>query len=142
MPVEYFIRYKGLCYDVGTRLRFRDYFHGYYWGIEEGVIEKFVGNTVFIRGNNSKVFSLPTTHGLIDFDQTIIEIIEPVYYTTEYASDNDRDCPSSWDIEISWIWYIIIMVIGLIFKDALMIWIFATAVFFLWKNGYLNGGKK
>jgi hypothetical protein len=34
------------------------------------------------------------------------------------------------------------MVVGTIFKDRLMIWVFASAVFFLWKNGFLNGGNK
>ena len=142
MPVEYFIRYKGLFYDVGTRLRFKAYSYGYYWGIKEGEVEKFIGTTAFIRGDDGVLYEYSTTKWLVNFDKVIIEIIEPVYYDMERATNNNHNYPSSWDAEIGWIWYIIIMVVGSIFKARLMIWIFATAYFFLWKSGFLKGGKK
>lgn len=142
MPVEYFIRYQGLCYDVGTRLRFKNYSYGYYCGIEEGVIEKFVEATVFIRGYNGKLYNISTTRGEAYFDKIITEIIEPVYYIPEYTTKNNCKCPSPWDVEMGWIWYIIVMIFGAIFKERLMVWMLATAYFFLWKNGFLNGGKE
>ena len=142
MPVEYFIRYKGLFYDVGTRLKFKAYSYGYYWGIKEGVIEKFINTTVFIRGDDGVLYEYSTTKGLVDFNNIIIEIIDPVYYEIEDVVNNNRNYPSSWDVEIGWIWYIIIMIVGSIFKARLIIWIFTTAYFFLWNNGFLKGGKK
>ena len=142
MPVEYFIRYKGLLYDVGTRLKFKAYSYGYYWGEKEGVIEKFIGSTVFIKGDDGILYEYSTTKYLVDFDKVIIEIIEPIYYTLEKSSVADRDCPPSWDIEIGWIWYVILMVVGAIFKARIIIWVFVSAYFFLWKNGFINGGRK
>lgn len=142
MPVEYFIRYKGLFYDVGTRLKFKAYSYGYYCGIKEGVIEKFINTTAFIRGDDGVLYEYSTTKWLVDFDKVIIEIIEPVYYAPEeISSTNNQSRPTPWDVEIGWIWYVLIMVVGAIFKDRLLIWLLATTVFFLWKNGKL-GGKK
>lgn len=138
MPVEYFIRYKGKCYDVGTRLRFKAISHNYYFGIKEGVIEKFINTTAFIRADDGVLYEYSTTKYLVDFDKVIIEIINPVYYVPEITTKNNRECPPPWDVEIGWIWYIIIMVVGTIFNDRLMIWVVATAIFFLWKTGILR----
>ena len=142
MPVEYFIRYKGNCYDVGTRLKFHARLYGFDCGIKDGIIERFINNSVFIRSSDGEMYTYSTTKYLVDFDKIIIEIIEPVYYVEQYTNDNNRTYPQSWETEIAWIWYVVIMVVGVIFNARLLIWGFATAVFFLWKNGFLNGGKK
>lgn len=139
MPVEFFIRYKELCYDVGTRLRFKVSLYG---GVKEGVIDRFINNHVIIRCDDGELYSFCTTRNLVNFDKEIVEIIDPVYYTPNYIFGQNRKRPPSWDLEIGWIWYIIIMVVGAIFKDRLMIWVCATVYFFLWKNGVINGGKK
>ena len=139
MPVEYFIRHKGLFYDVGTRLKFKACSYGIYWGIKEGVIEKFINSTVFIRADDGELYQYSTTKYLVDFDDLIVEIITPVYYDiSKLVPIDNRECPAPWDVEIGWIWYIIIMVLGAIFKDRLLIWGTATAFFFLWKNGFMN----
>ena len=135
MPVEYFVRYKGKCYDVGTRLKFRPGI-----GIDplEGTIE-WVGRHIFyirlIDGGGrqlSKMYSL---------DNTIIEIIEPVYYEEEPKETNNRVYPSMGDVDVGWVWYILIMVVGVIFNARILIWIVATVVFFSWKNGLLKEKK-
>ena len=134
MPVEEFIIYKSKYYGIGTRLKFRNIF------IYEGVIERFINNTVYIRGDNGILydFGILTTK----FDDIIIEIIKPVYYIpSESTRSDNRNCPASWDVGIGWIWYIIIMIVGAIFNDRFLIWIMTTIIFFLWKNGKL-GGKK
>jgi hypothetical protein len=137
MPVEYFIRYKGLCYDVGTKLKINRY------GIKEGEIEEFIGGTAYIRFTDGSLVGYSTMPNMIDFDKLIIEIIKPVYWIPEeHTPADNRNRPAPWDVELGWIWYIIIMVVGAIFKDRLLIWFFTTAIFFLWKNGFLNGGKK
>lgn len=78
-------------------------------------------------------------------NQYIVEILEPVYADlSEYLPDgsNNKSCPPDHEVEIGWIWYILIMLFGLLFKDWLMIWVLASGIFFLWKRGFLNGGKK
>ena len=140
MPVEYFLRYKGQCYDVGTRLRFKIVSFG---SPEEGTIEWFSHNKVCIRLTDGSQHLLSTMWPL---DNTIVEIIEPVYYeepTVEYKRGlKGGVCPPEDDVFVGWVWYIVIMLVGIIFKDRFTIWVVATAVFFLWKNGFLNGGKK
>ena len=137
MPVEYFLRYKGQCYDVGTRLKFRPVASG---SIVEGTIEWISHNHIYIRLADGGGRQLSKMFGL---DNTITEIIEPVYYV-EPPKQKTRGgpLPSEGDLFVGWVWYIVIMLVGLIFKGRLMIWVFASVIFFLWKNGFLNGGKK
>ncbi len=134
MPIENFLRFEGKCYDVGTRLKFRNNFE------YNGIIEKFINNTIYIRGENGILYDFCMI--LPDFEYIIIEIIEPVYYIPkEDTTSDNRTRPAPWDVEIGWIWYIIVMVVGTIFNDRLLIWIVATAIFFLWKSGRLGGQK-
>ena len=142
MPVEYFIRFQGKCYDVGTKLRFRT--QSASWAsILEGKIEWISHNVFYIRLTDGGGWQLSKTFGL---ENTIVEIIEPVYYKeppVEYVRGlRGGACPPEDEIFVSWVWYILIMVVGVIFKDRLMIWVFVSAVFFLWKNGFFNGGSK
>lgn len=137
MPVERFLRYQGNCYDVGTRLRFRTSV----WDKgKEGVIEWFSHNSMYIRLTDGRGWEI---HTIWPLDNVIIEILEPVYY-----KEPPKECtrggprPPENEIFLGWVWYIVIMLIGVIFNDRWLIWIFATVIFFLWKNGYLNGGKK
>lgn len=71
----------------------------------------------------------------------ITEIVEPVYArnTIIDTTTSDKYRPAPWDVEIGWIWYIIIMVVGTIFNCRWLIWIFATVIFFGWKYGFLGG---
>ena len=129
--VEYFLRYKGQCYDVGTKLKF-----SFYGTIQEGVIEWFSHNHLYIRlidGSGlllSKVWSL---------DNTIIEIIEPVQYVElPQKAVKGGASPSYDDAFYGGIFYVIVMVVGVIFEARWLIWISATVIFFLWKNGFFN----
>lgn len=142
MPVEQFIRYKGLFYDVGTRLKFKAISYNYYCGIKEGVIEKFINSTVFIRADDGKLYEYSTIRHSVDFDKLIIEIITPVYCAPEkLVPTKNNNAPAPWDVEIGWIWYIIIMVVGTIFQDRILIWLVATVIFLAWKSGKLGGNK-
>ena len=139
MPVENFIRFQGMCYDVGTRLKFRTRV----WGLLSsepytGTIEKFDKTTCFIRGDDGNLYTISTMRQSPTCDnEYIVQIITSVYYVLK-ASKPTRRCPSSWNVEAGWIWYIIIMAVGTIFKARLILWIFATAFFFLWKNGLMS----
>ena len=75
----------------------------------------------------------------------VVEIVRPIYPPPEelvVELADTRNKPPEWDVQVGWIWYIVVMVVAMIFKNCLAIWVFATIVFFLWKNGFLNGGKK
>lgn len=142
MPVEYFIRFQGKCYDVGTRLKFRIRV-GVFLSSEPytGVIEKFDKTTCFIRGDDGNLYTISTMIQSPTCDnEYIVQIITPVYYKEEpkQIPTNNRNYPSEDSIFIGWILYILIMVVGTIFNERLMIWIFATAYFFLWKNGFMG----
>lgn len=139
MPVEYFIRFQGKCYDVGTRLRFRIGIRSF-GNIADGRIEWISHNVFYIRLTDGTGWQLSHRQSL---ENTIVEIIEPVYYKeppVEYVRGlrGGGPLPSEDSIFVGWVWYIVIMAVGTIFKDRLMIWVFASAVFFLWKNGFLN----
>lgn len=146
MPVENFLKYKGECYDVGTVLKFRVRGMMHFATLQPkiGIIEKFEENTCFIKDDFSRIYTIPTiSQSQINDNEYIIEIIEPVYYNPpeQIQLVNNRNVPPAWDVEIGWIWYIIIMIVGTIFNDRLLIWIVASVVFFLWKAGKI-GGKK
>lgn len=145
MPVEFFIRYKGALYDIGTILKIH-----YCNNVIEGTIEDFYGSKVYIRDSNGYLheFSTIRNHGTNDyafcnFDKMIVEIVKPVYYTGPISGENSnkRNCPPDWEIEMGWIYYILAMVVGTLFHSRWVIYIFATIIFFAWKNGFLNNNK-
>lgn len=132
MPVEYFVRYQGKCYDVGTRLKYKTG-EGLFEIIYEGTIEWISHNHIYIRLVDGTGMMLSKIHGL---DKTIIEIIHPVYYEEPLKKPvRGGTIPSYNDMFIGWVWYIVIMLVGVIFNDRWLIWIFATIIFFTWKNG-------
>jgi hypothetical protein len=146
MPVEYFIRFQGKCYDVGTRIRFCLIKIGPFVEQFDGTIMWISHNHFGVRLSDGREISMSKTRPLENY---IVEILYPIYYEEpkmEYVRGlrlrGGGACPPEGEIFIGWIWYISIMVVGSIFKDALLIWVFASAVFFLWKNGFLNGGNK
>ena len=137
MPVEYFVRYKGKCYDVGTRLKYKTdkWCDGF-----EGTIEWISHNVFYVRLIDGSGRQLSKMYSL---DNIIVEIIEPVYYEEPPKKNVRRGVyPSENDIFVGWVWYILIMVVGTIFNARLLIWIVATAVFFSWKNGFLKGDNE
>lgn len=142
MPVEYFIRFQGKCYDVGTRLRFYMIRTSFSTPVE-GTIMWISHNHFGVRLVDGTEYPVSKTQSL---EQKIVEIIYPVYYEeppVKYVRGlrGGGPLPSEDSIFVGWVWYIVIMAVGTIFKDRLMIWVFASAVFFLWKNGFLNGRK-
>lgn len=145
--------FQGKYYDVGTKVKF---IRKYQWNsVTEGTIIWIEPNSITIKTYNDINYNIFVS----DVDRMIKEIIEPIYYTGSVqppiqpsASGTDvlykgveanknRNYPSEGDVEVGWIWYIIIMLVGAIFKDRWIIWVVATFYFFSWKNGFL-GGKK
>lgn len=144
MPVEYFVRYNGQCYDVGTRLRIRSSLQS--WApIYDGIIIAIDGYKFYVQTTDGHRLCISKEDPYRSVEKLIVEIIVPVYYTdkTAYLPTNDRMPPPEWDVAIGWVWYILIIAVGSIFKDRIGIWAMATAYFFLWKNGFFNRkGKK
>lgn len=129
--MEKYLKYKGKYYDVGTKVKIKTR----WYGIQEAT---FYGWGAWpFRGEK-----VSEQYYSFEIEKYIVEIVEPVEVVVESISTNDKSYPSAWDVEIGWMWYIIIMVVGLLFKDKWIIWICATAFFFLWKSGLLKGGKK
>lgn len=133
-----YLLYKGIYYDVGTKVKIKG-FHG----IQEAVFtgwQPYTGRSFQMKNMYKEEF-----RSSFGANQYIIEILEPVYADlSEYCpkDSNGRECPPDHEVEIGWVWYILIMLVGLLFKEALLIWFMATAIFLLWKKGFLNGGKK
>ena len=137
LATEY-LKYHNVYYDIGTKVKLRTPS-----GVKDAIFTgwRFDGKS-FKTIEYVNLWDTKYTYSRAnDF---IVEIIDPVYPNLEARSTpaNQRECPPSWEVEIGWIWYIIIMIVSSIFKERFMAWAFATAVFFLWKNGFLNGGKK
>ena len=134
-----YMKFKGEYYDVGTIAKIK--------GRYGPVLARFVGWRYGDRGCfeliDDEVFGLYDTYNRAGVMDYCLEIVVPVKPNLEQAETSansggfgvpSRDKPASWDIEVAWIWYIVIMAVAIIFKDRLMIWAFASAVFFLWKN--------
>jgi hypothetical protein len=132
----------GIWYDVGTRIKYRECTFYCLQEIKTGTVTKCDGNVIYVKpdGFSDREDKISKFSNLT----VIYEVVEPVYY--EFAKHSKvsggRDCPEPWEAEIPWIWYIVIMVVGAIFKDRWLIWIFASLVFLGWRLGFLRGGKK
>lgn len=140
-----YMKYKGEYYDVGTIAKIK--------GPYGPVLARFVGWRYGDRGCfelvDDKAFGLYDTYnraGVMDYCLEIVVPVKPNLQQAETPTDKyslpDREKPPSWDVDVAWIWYIVIMVVAAIFKDKWLIWGFTTLIFFGWKNGFLNGGKK
>ena len=130
---EHYLYYKGKYYDVGTKVLCKTKYNYTREGVITGINNKISINFKGIYETFNKEC----------IDDYIIQIIEPieVYPIEEITTTNNRVCPIGDDEFYGTIWYILVMIIGTIFQDRIGIWLFATIIFFLWKNGYLKGDK-
>lgn len=129
-----YLYYKGKYYDSGTKVKMKTKWNGI-------IVTTFLGNAKY-EGVHEVVNAVPS-------ENYIIEIIDPVYAPEQEgnvdAGENSKYNPRQGDIQIGWIWYIIVMLVGSIFNDRWLIWIAATVIFFIWKGGNhigKKGGKK
>lgn len=127
-----YLYYKGQYYDVGTVVKIQTRWDGikeatfYGWGAQGGFWRDGVTDSCH----------------WFETEKYIVEIVKPIYpKDLVEVTYSNYSCPPPWDVAIGWIWYIFIMVGGTIFNDRLLIWITATTIFFLWKNGKLGGSK-
>lgn len=125
-----YLMHNGKKYDVGTKVKIKTHWYG------EQVMTLRLGGVTGLELYNHNL-SIPIRTCTANL---IIEIVEPVEVQMPLNYSSGRTPPVVTDV--GWVWYIIIMFGGLFFNDRCMIWIFATVYFVLWKNGFLNGGKK
>ena len=135
-----YLKYHGQYYDIGTKVKIKI-------GPNQTTETIFLGWSVNRSGNGKSFeceYPYSERYHCSATEQYIVEIINPVYPLLKPITQQttNRNCPNSWDVEIAWVWYVLIMIVGAIFKDRWIIWIFGTLFFFAWKNGFLNGGTK
>lgn len=135
-----YMKYQGRYYDKGTKVKIK--------GPRGPVTATFVGWRYQGRGcfeaDGGSYFDLYDTYNFAAVNKFIEEIIEPVYPNLQpvTAQTDNRDKPPSWDVEVAWIWYIVIMFILTFFQARWLGWIATTVIFFGWKNGLFNNKKK
>lgn len=129
-----YLEYKGVYYDKGTVVKLKTH-------------QGKIATATFVGWYPQPGFRGDGVWGYYYSGQTeqyVLEIIKPVYPPdVVYVRESDtRELPPEGAIDLGWAWYIVIMLGGVFFRDRLLIWVGASAVFFLWKKGFLNGGKK
>ncbi len=126
--MSWYLYYKGVYYDVGTKVRIKDIY---------GKIEE----TTFVGNGNYEPYVCCRRYG--GPDNYILEIVEPVYYKETEVSETSKENifmstgSGSWsthdDVFHGFLLYIVIMAITVIFKERIGLWILETLIFFSWK---------
>ena len=140
-----YMKFNGEYYDVGTIAKIK--------GRYGPVVVRFCGwkyNDVgcfeLIDNGTFGLYDTYNRAGVMDYCLEIIVPVKPdlqsIEVTTNMICIPDREKPPSWDVDVAWIWYVVIMVVAVVFKERWLIWGFVTTIFFLWKNGFMNGGNK
>ena len=140
-----YMKFRGVYYDVGTICKIK--------GPRGPVTVRFTGwkqgrfndNFELIDASLSKSWVMYNSYDRVGVNDYCLEIIKPVYPPQEAVVKTPvggREKPPSWDVEVAWIWYIVIMAVTVIFKDRIGLWILESIVFFGWKEGIFKGGKK
>lgn len=141
-----YMKFNGEYYDVGTIAKIK--------GRYGPVLARFCGWKYGDRGCfeliKKDAYGLYDTYnraGVMDYCLEIVVPVRPNLQSTEISISGNgfgmpnRNKPPSWDVEVAWIWYIVIMFILLFFKARWIGWIAATLIFFGWKNGHFNKKK-
>lgn len=140
---NYFI-YKGVEYGIGTTVIFTDEVYQYVYNANA----RYQPHT-FVAGSNTgwKGFSwqddkIPRPKiycnniSTYNPDKDIKEIVTPVYAQRiswqQQAIKNMADGKVYADVFGGALLYIVIMIVGAIFVDRWLIWIFSTVVFIIW----------
>jgi hypothetical protein len=144
MSVKPYFEFKGVKYGIGTIVHIPRSLKLLNLPKEQLIVKaKFIGGAKFIFQDVQGYINLYEGSGHFSGNYAqYIKIIEPVYYEEQEPTKPQniflQTESGSWDaynqVCMGLVWYILIMVIGAIFQDRLMIWAFATIVFFVWKS--------
>lgn len=145
MKQNYFI-YNGKQYVSGTIIIVKDYDRAANCTYETEAVFLYhdLSRNVyaFKFKNKDCVYIYPE----LSFYNMLVSIAENKIDTNYIYSEFEKPA-KQWTLEremsidgllISWIWYIFIMMVGVIFKDRILIWIFASIVFFNYRNKKLK----
>jgi hypothetical protein len=138
---EYFI-YKGVTYGIGTKILLSDIGCQKHYVSQKHKDKPFA----FAFGYSGKyIFGWTDERGwkygrsdatIIDLEEDIKEIVEPIYVELvpwqQQALNNMINKTVSPDVFGGIFLYIVAMIVGAIFVDRLLIWVFATVVFVVW----------
>lgn len=141
---DYFI-YKNVMYGVGTKVLLNDSVHLRFYNTTRAKDRPYTFTCSFSDGynlfcsessNNPKEKWMCGQIQLRNYDEDIKTIIDPVYVELvpwqQKALDNMINKTVSPDIFGGVLLYAMAMIIGALFIDRLLIWVFATVIFICW----------
>ena len=140
MIENYFI-YNGIKYYSGTIIKIKRFgnakeavFLGYNKNINQYMVRFDADSTVFYRSDafNKDIVEITnqSNKSFIDWVQREDERLHPKLTARKEMSIDG--------MLLAWIWYIVIMLVAVIFNDRIGIWIFASMVFFSYRNKKLK----
>lgn len=137
--VGYF-EFQGVKYGIGTVVKIPSTLDLRWLPRDQIMVE-----TVFMGGCCFSFTNRPGSMTFYNFSgkyESYIEIIQPVYYEEPDPPKQPniffRTKSGTWDAHndvcVGFIWYVLVMLLAIIFKDCVGIWIVATIVYFSWKS--------
>lgn len=144
-PSKGYFFYKGVAYGAGTKVRLKSHVHiknfntdyikndiYVFYDSRQSGINMFRWCDTVSRPQHYKVHQI----NICNCDEDIEEIVEPIYPQIvswqEKAVNNMFDPGFVSDSFGGVLTFIIVMLVGTIFKERFMIWIIGTAIFSLW----------
>ena len=129
IDVPYF-EFNGRYFGVGTKVLLKDPFYG------TGRAE-FVGLNCILRPIYVGVepgFDYEISDVCANHRPRVLEIVEPVEVfpkinSTPYCT---QGYPSQGEVQMGWVWYIVIMLLLTIFEDRILGWCCTTFFFWMW----------
>lgn len=141
--MDYFT-YKGTIYGVGTKVILKDSVHYKFYNTNKSKDDLFEFTGNFTNGYNvfqkewynNKGKRVVSQIKIDNFDQDIERIVYPVYGQPapwyEKSFDNMVNKKVQPDIFGGCLTYVIVMIVGAIFINRWLIWIFSTMIFIGW----------
>ena len=137
---NYFV-YNGVKYYSGTIIKIKRFgttkeavFLGHNTDINQYMVRFDASNVVFYRSDafNKDIVEITnqSNGNFIDWTQSENERLHPKL-TMEREMSTDG-------MILAWIWYILIMLVAVIFKDRIGIWALASIIFFNYRNKKLK----
>ncbi len=132
----HYFEYKGIKYAAGTRLKYKSSTYGIQTYTFNGAeyCSEFIPDDERVQ----KVLSYRAR------TDCIVEIIEPVFYDekNQKKSEKFQNDNSDMTIETAFLFYVIIMVVGTVFKIKWVVWVLTTIGFAIWRAWFLLKKKR
>lgn len=140
MKQEYFIR-NGVRYDKGTvviLLWFNPYARNVY-----NEKSTFLYYDTDKNEYTFEIWGQKYTYPEEIFEHKFVEIYDPNKHKASKAQQHQKQHTFSNELSIdglliAWVWYVFIMVVGIIFNDRIGIWILTSIIFFNYRNKKLK----